>query len=140
MANNGLLTTPITVQNITRFKIADVAIAEDGNSMVVGLHLSGAAGIIWEPDPYLLTITNGDCDGLAAPPTPAKMRDSIIAVKLTGAGVAAAFTTCWTAYRTGTNPAGRTNLLNAMQAITGTVVGGPLDGQTKPIIPPMTVT
>src|SRR3954469_7009481 len=121
MANTLSLTTNITIPNVTRMKIGRVTeLDEDAKRMVVEMTAGGAgfSTVFPNANPLRLEITNGGCDGLAAHPAPGITTDAVISVRLGGAGVAAAFDTCLTAYRAaGADKRG--NLITAMQGITG---------------------
>lgn len=138
MANTLTLTSNISIPNVARMKIGRVAeIDEDLGRMVVEV-IVGSVGfntIFPNGNPLRLEITDGGCDGLAAHPTPGATTDAVLSVRLRGAGVATAFTVCLAAYRAaGADKRG--NLMSAMQGISGTVTGGPLNGTTQPILPP----
>lgn len=145
MPNTLTLTSNIAIPNAARMKIGRVTeLDEDAKRMVVEM-IIGSVGfntLFPSANPFRLEITNaganGGCDGLAAHPAPGVTTDAVISVRLTGAGVAAAFDTCLTAYRAaGADKRG--NLMTAMQGISGVVSGGPLNGTTQPMLPPGTV-
>lgn len=140
MANTLTLTTPVNIPNIRVARVARITeVDEDNARMVVEVQLTGAGGVISPPNPWRLEITNGGVDGLAAHPAPGFTTDAVIAIRLTGAGVATAFTATLTAYHAaGADKRG--NVLTALQGISGTVVGGPLNGLVRPVLPPGTVT
>jgi hypothetical protein len=141
MANTLTLTANIAIPNAARMKIGRVTeLDEDNKRMVVEMTVGsvGFSTLFPNANPLRLEITNGACDGLAAHPAPAVTTDAVISVRLGGAGVAAAFDTCLTAYRAaGADKRG--NLMTAMQGISGVVSGGPLNGTTQPMLPPGTV-
>lgn len=139
MPNLLTFTTPITVPNIRVVRILKGPdLNEDDLEMTFELLLASATGVIFEPLPRVLTIRNGNgCGGIAANPNPASTLDAVIDIFLRGAGVANAYTAVRDAM---TGPDRRGQALNAMKAISGIVLGGPLNGTTQPILPPGTVT
>lgn len=145
MANKWNLTTNIGVPNVRNFSVVKVKdIDEDNNRMVLEIAVAGLSTLypfrtVATPT-WKIVITNGSADGIAANPgTVTTTLDMVIKISLVapGTGIATAFSTLLAAYVNPANAADKRGaLLTAMAGITGTVVGGPLDGTTQPIIPP----
>jgi len=136
VANNLQLTTPVTIPNLQRCKVGNVYVDEDNSIMELQVTVLGGGGILQRKDPWVLRITNGSADALVADAAATSIGDLFRSVKLTGAGVAAAFTTALAGYR---NAGGdkRGNLMTALQGVSGTVQGetGPINGTVQPILP-----
>src|SRR3954470_16221766 len=135
MANTWNLTASVPVGQMQKFKIVRVdEIDEDGKRMIVEIQVIGGGGLIFPnegSDVWRLEITQTEVDALAAHPAPSRSTEALIAIRLKG--LSTAFDTLLTAYRAaGADKRG--NLLTAMAAISGTVSGGPLNAQTKPIL------
>lgn len=135
MANTLTFTSPIIETNMTKAKILRVlAIDEDNNIIAFEVQLNGPGGVLY-PAVFVMTLTNASgCDALVANLTPTTITDTVLQVRLSPASTPTAFTTALTAYRSAGGDK-RGNLLTALLGITGTVQGGPLNGQTVPILP-----
>jgi hypothetical protein len=142
MANTLTFTAPIAVAQVKIVKVMRLTEIDDiAKRLVAEVLLSGLTGILFPPSPWRLEITNGGCDALAAHPAPAKTTDSVIAVRLTGAGVATAYDTVLAAFVAGgADKFGA--MLAALKGISGTVTGSgtALDGTIVPILPAGAVT
>jgi hypothetical protein len=136
MPNNWNLTASVAVGQMQKFKITRVTeLDEDNKRMVAEVQVIGGGGLIFPIGPsdvWRLEITQTEVDGVAAHPAPSRSTETLLGVRITG--LTTIFDTLLAAYRAaGADKRG--SLLTAMAAVSGVVRGGPLDGQTKPMLP-----
>ena len=139
MANTLIFTAPVQVPNLTRAKMGTVNIDDDGGKLEVQINVQGAGGVKQFESPWVLRITNGSADALVVDTAATVIGNSLRSVQLTGAGVAAAFTTAVAAYR-GAGSDKRNLLFAALRGISGVVSNpvaevGALSGTTQAILP-----
>jgi hypothetical protein len=143
MSNTLTFSANLAIPNIRVAKIMKVLeVDEDNASMTLALLVQSTAGVIAPPLPWTLVVRNGSVVGaIAAHPAPGMITEAVFPVTLTGAGVAAAFTTTLAAYIGGGGDK-RGALLTALKGISGTVTGSntSLDGTSLPILPAGTVS
>lgn len=139
MPNLLTLTAPIATANIRLIRIArGPDINEDDNEMTFYLLVTSMGGVVYEPNPRILTVKNGNgCGGIAEDSNAVVGSGFLIDITLRGAGVSSAFSTVLAAM---TGPDRRGQALTALKSISGIVVGGPLNGLTRPILPAGAVT
>lgn len=140
MSNTLNFTTSINLGNLNKAKVDRVTeVDEDNQRLVVVIRVEGSQAPFYAS--YPLEVRNGSCGGVAAHPAPGSVSAVMVPVALAtpGTGIATAFTDVLAAYQ-GAGSDKRANVLNALKAITGTVQGGPLDGQTKAALPAGTVS
>jgi hypothetical protein len=141
MANTWNYTASIAVGQMQRNKITRITeLDEDAKRMVVEVQVIGGGGLIFPiggGDVWRLEVLQTAVDGVAAHPAPSRSTDTMLGIRI--GGLAGVFDTLLAAYRAaGADKRG--NLLTAMAAVSGVVQGGPLDGQTKTMIPPGNLT
>lgn len=143
MPNNLQLTAAVPVSNIRMIKVLRVTdLDEDNKSLTVDLIISNAGGgVVFEPLPWRMQISNTSCNAILINPAPATTASTLVLGTLSAVG---AFDAVYSAYIGAGNAGDRRGaLLNALKAVSGVVVGSSasaLNGTTQSALPAGTVS